>query len=314
VQAKGLIQQRNALVQQKAQIRDRFRGAATPAIDRQFADTTTQLAQTQQNMVAGARQLAELNQNLQSSQQSLASQAGSIDRLFDDWLPLCDPFGKLPSDAHRVALERLSQWIGEDEFFLPLFLARGLAYGHLGRHAEALGDLEKISHLPPRSELTVHSVCAYLIMKQGDTIKGAKLFSELFERCPKDPAPYVFRGYGFLTQDEYGKAERDFEQAVRCDKKCAEAYAALAGIWSDGLPARASRQKIVEYAQKACSLTEWSDWSHMAVLATVSAADGRFESASKTLEKALPVTPRVKRAEIERRLAAYRRGELYHPR
>jgi len=110
---------------------------------------------------------------------------------------------------------------------------------------------------------------------------------------------------------EYGRAIADYSEVIRLEPKSGNAYNTLAWLWAT-CPKSEFRdgKKAVEYARKACELTEWKDSCVLDTLAAACAEAGRFEEAVNWAKKAL-ADPKFERTEREKSL---QRLKLYEQR
>jgi Cdc6-like AAA superfamily ATPase len=81
--------------------------------------------------------------------------------------------------------------------------------------------------------------------------------------------------------------------------------AQLLANWKDA--SDEDRRQAVEYARRACELTQWRDWQQLRYLAMTSAAVGDLPAAVTWCEKAIESAPVTERKRLENQLAAYRK-------
>lgn len=67
----------------------------------------------------------------------------------------------------------------------------------------------------------------------------------------------------------------------------------------------------IEFAMKACVLTEWNDWKCLQVLAAAYAESGNFTKAVEFGEKSLQLVPENRRKRVTRRLELYRSSKPF---
>ena len=91
--------------------------------------------------------------------------------------------------------------------------------------------------------------------------------------------------------------------------------AGLAWFWSTCPKAELrDGKKAVEYAEKACKLTEYKEATFLDTLAAAYAENGQFEEAVKTQQKALKSPDDFPKKELEKakmRLQLYMQGKPY---
>ncbi len=95
----------------------------------------------------------------------------------------------------------------------------------------------------------------------------------------------------------------------------ADALAGLAWIWSTCPKAELrDGKKAVEYAEKACQLTEYKEATFLDTLAAAYAENGQFDDAVKTQKTALKSPDDFPKKELEKaklRLKLYMQGKPY---
>ncbi|MGF1581791.1 MAG: protein kinase [Gemmataceae bacterium] len=119
---------------------------------------------------------------------------------------------------------------------------------------------------------------------------------------------YQFRGLLYRAQKEYDLSLKDFEHAVRCMPDNPYMHGALANMLAL-CPNENLRDpdRALLHAQKACKLTAWSEWKLLRYLAQAHAAKGNLSEAVRWCEKALEITPVLKRNLVQKQLALYRK-------
>ena len=104
-----------------------------------------------------------------------------------------------------------------------LYLRRGIAWFHLGRHGIALEDFEDaagIAYDDPRPELWR----GLTLMELDKPLEAISAYSAAIRRDRTYDFAYLNRGLAYLATDEPGKAEVDFDQAIRHDPRHVKAW------------------------------------------------------------------------------------------
>ncbi|MGA3068378.1 MAG: tetratricopeptide repeat protein [Tepidisphaeraceae bacterium] len=125
---------------------------------------------------------------------------------------------------------------------------------------------------------------------------------------------------GFLLQTtgHVPEAREHYEQALQYNPNCYEAQNNLAWILATLPPfAGGDPDRAVILARRACELTRAGDPDYLDTLAVAYAADGRFDDATATTEKAITLARSAGHTDfvqkMESRLELYRAGRAYQP-
>src|SRR5262249_3009675 len=109
-------------------------------------------------------------------------------------------------------------------------------------------------------------------------------------------------------KNEYDNALADYSEAIRLDDQLSTAFNNLAWLRATCIKSELrDGKKAVDFATKACELTNWKDCQFLDTLAAAYAENGQFEEAVKWQQKALD-HPDFKKEKQEEGL---RRRELY---
>jgi tetratricopeptide (TPR) repeat protein len=104
-----------------------------------------------------------------------------------------------------------------------LYLRRGIAWFHLGRHGIALEDFEDAAGMAyddPRPELWR----GLTLMELDKPLEAISAYSSAIRRDRTYDLAWLNRGLAYLVTDEPSKAELDFDQAIRHDPRDARAW------------------------------------------------------------------------------------------
>jgi Flp pilus assembly protein TadD len=129
---------------------------------------------------------------------------------------------------------------------------------------------------------------------------------------PFNARAYDNRGYYASQLGDYGTAIGDSKKAIALDPTIPSPYNNLAWLlavtpdakWRDG-------KQAVEYARKACDLTQWNEPTFIDTLAAAYAEEGNFPEAIKWENKALALASARDRAQFEKALHLYQQGQPY---
>jgi tetratricopeptide (TPR) repeat protein len=116
----------------------------------------------------------------------------------------------------------------------------------------------------------------------------------------------------YMETDEFQKAREDFEEALKIDEKDSLSYNNLAWIWATCPDAKfRDGKKAVEYATKACELTQYKAFGVIDTLAAAYAEDGKFDEAVKWQKKAVELAPENEKKKLRERLELFEAKKPY---
>lgn len=121
------------------------------------------------------------------------------------------------------SLEACSAGLRLDPMDAELYLRRGIAWFHLGRHGIALEDFEDaagIAYDDPRPELWR----GLTLMELDKPLEAISAYSAAIRRDRTYDLAHLNRGLAYLVTNEPAKAEFDFDQAIRHDPRDARAW------------------------------------------------------------------------------------------
>lgn len=121
------------------------------------------------------------------------------------------------------SVEACSAGLRLDPMNAELYLRRGIAWFHLGRHGIALEDFEDAAGMAyddPRPELWR----GLTLMELDKPLEAISAYSSAIRRDRTYDLAWLNRGLAYLVTDEPSKAELDFDQAIRHDPRDARAW------------------------------------------------------------------------------------------
>jgi tetratricopeptide (TPR) repeat protein len=185
----------------------------------------------------------------------------------------------------------------------PMYLAnRGILWNMRGDYEKAVADADAALLLNP-SLVPAHIVRGNALVRQRDYARAVAAFEAAIQVNPRDAALYGLRGRVLAAQGDYEAALQDFDKALKLNPKDRDANNEIARFYAI-CPVDDYRDgdKAVEYARRACELSNWRWASSIGVLAAAYAEQGDFEQAIEYQTKATNMVEGNRRDEFEARL------------
>jgi protein O-mannosyl-transferase len=169
--------------------------------------------------------------------------------------------------------------------------------------------------LPSYTE--AHFNIGHLFRIQGAWQKAAEKFMTALQYQPRDLKFRLNLAGVMLEGGQTREAVQRFQDALQIDPDSTEALNNLAWIMAANCdPAIRNGPQAVEYAERACQLTQFKQTTMVGTLAAAYAEAGRFKDAVATAEKACALaTQNGEQALLDtnrRLLDLYRTGQPYH--
>jgi tetratricopeptide (TPR) repeat protein len=194
------------------------------------------------------------------------------------------------------------------------YFSRGRANKLSGNYEPALADYNEAIQLNPKMfPAYVNRGQLYNMADRYDAAIAD--FDQALELDPNLPIPYLNRGVAYGAKGDYDGAIADFNSALTLAPDFSPAYNNLAWLMAT-CPQSAFRdgKKAVEYATKACELSDWNNINQIDTLAAACAEAGDFANAMKWEGKVLetPDLAPEDAAIAKNRLALYETRQPYH--
>ena len=208
---------------------------------------------------------------------------------------------------YQKALDDLQVAVDLDATRVEAWTGRGSIYVQLEDYARAIPELDRALALNPQSAETLawRGRARYKLgqedLARQDLDTSAKLDGNL-------GIAYQFRALMHLAAKNNAQARKDLEDAVRCMPDNPHAHAKLSDLLAQCPDAELrDRPRAILHARKACELTQWQGWEELRYLAKAYAAAGELPAAIQWCEKALALTPELKRSVVQTLLAGFRK-------
>jgi tetratricopeptide (TPR) repeat protein len=211
-------------------------------------------------------------------------------RVWKDWLALVDPLDRYTRREHEAAIPFFTATIQADARNGGALLARGVAYMRIGKTQEALDDLDAAIRLGEPYLEQALPIRGRLLVSLDRERDGMLDFAQAVKLHKANGMLYVHRGLVYWAQAKYPLAEKDFREASRLGDAEADSLRLLALRYAASPdPLVKDGKKALEFAKRACTLTNDQDWRALVALAAAQAEGGDFEGAMKTVDRALPL-------------------------
>jgi len=211
---------------------------------------------------------------------------------------------------YDVAISSFSEAIRLDPKYVPAYNDRGNIYKAKGDYEKAMADYDESIRLDP-SYVPAYINRGIAYSARGNNDKAMADYNEAIRLDPKSSHARLNRGLLSEAGGDYRNASADFEKAIHLDPGNAFAYNNLAWLLAT-CPQAAFRdgRKAVEFATKACELTQWKNPDWVDTLAAACAEAGDFPQAIKWETQYLETASLTKSSATD----ATNRLTLYHAR
>jgi tetratricopeptide (TPR) repeat protein len=200
-----------------------------------------------------------------------------------------------------------------DPQFAEAYFSRGTAYLQKRENDSAIVDFDHTIQLDPKdARAFLNRGTAYF--RKRDYDKAISDADRAIQLNPQNAVAYINRGTAYLQKRDYEKAIADYNGAIQLNPKSDTALTNVAWLLAT-CPEVGFRdgRKAVQYATKACLLSEWKNPSAVKTLAAACAEAGDFENAVKWETQYLGMPSPIAKATLnaESRLSLYQAHKPY---
>jgi tetratricopeptide (TPR) repeat protein len=187
---------------------------------------------------------------------------------------------------------------------------RGNAYRQKGDLDAALTDFTAAIAAAPDFALPLYNR-ANTLADRGDHTAALADYTAALRLEPNNLLLYHNRGRVYALLGNYEQAIADNLEALRLQPDDASTCNNLAWLWATSpRPELRDTGRAIEFARRACELTQWKRAGFLDTLATAHAAAGQFPEAVEQQRRAIELASDKEKAEYQSRLELYEKGRI----
>jgi tetratricopeptide (TPR) repeat protein len=177
---------------------------------------------------------------------------------------------------------------------------------------EAVADYNEAIRLAPQ-DAGAYANRADANMQLNNYKQAVLDFTKAIELRPDDALLHARRATIAWQRGEYPLAVVDYRIAMMLDNKLGPAYIGAAWLMATCGDSRYREPvKSLQAAEKAIEFDGDKDYRYLDTLAAAQAANGKFEEAAATQQKAIAAAPQAQRERQQKRLELYKAGKPYY--
>ncbi len=193
----------------------------------------------------------------------------------DEWMKKAGAF--ISQKQFQEAINAYSLAIEKNPKNATAYLGRGTAYGELGKHDDALKDMNRAIEISPSAEAYVNRGIA--LAKTGNNEGAIKDFNKAIESNPSLAYAYSARGLSHFIMGNIDNSINDYKKAVELNPNDKLVYSMLGASYLKNKNIAES----VKNLEKALEITP-NDSLIMYNLACAYSVDGKVEKACEYLK------------------------------
>jgi len=216
----------------------------------------------------------------------------------------------------RDALQLKPDFPGAYVYLAQAHTNLGVALAKKGRLDEAIKHHFEALRIMPNFP-DGHRNLGVALDQKGETAKAVEHFAEAVRLKPDYLSAHLQLGHSLVRLGRIESAVDHYQKILQYKPDHLEALNALAWVWATTENVEFQNPiTAVEFAQKACELSNYEHPGVLDTLAAAYAAAGNFPEAVKTAEKAIELAEAANEKklaeEIQKRLELYKAGQPYH--
>ena len=209
------------------------------------------------------------------------------------------------------AIDNYTKAIELDDSFYMAYYNRANLYQSQGKSKLALEDYNKAIEINP-TFAPVYTNRGNIFSDQGDCEKAVEDYTQTIKHSKDSTIAYVNRGNCYRKQGKTKLAIADYQKAVQLQPNLTVVFENLAWLLSSSPQAEIRNGKLaLQYAKKACQLTNWRNPNCLDALAASYAEIGNFSEAIKWQTKILEKAPEDLAAPLQQRLKLYQANQPF---
>ena len=213
--------------------------------------------------------------------------------------------------AYDAALEDFARAIELNGRVASIFLDRARTQLDRKEWDAALADLDRAGQLDPRSPAVyAFRAVAHKALNQPD--KAIQDYTARLKLEPKNAQVYNLRAAVHYGKDDFAAAIADHVRACEIDPEDPTSFNHAAWIWAAcPRPEFRDGRRALEYATRACEMTQYEKAFCLDTLAAACAETGKFAEAVQWAEKAVELVEPEAKDDYRSRLELYRAGKAF---
>lgn len=192
---------------------------------------------------------------------------------------------------------------------------RGKAYAGLGDYDRAIADYDNAIRLGVE-DCEIYTRRAYAYAQKGENDKAIADFTKSLAYATNNMIPFIYtsRGFIFSLMGNYSNGIEDCEYAVHLAPNYDVANNNLAWLLATAPEADLRNGTIaLQYANKACDLSDWKESHYVGTLAAAYAENGDFDEAVKWEKKSIELgLPKNEISKAQKMLRLFEDKKPFH--